>query len=96
MEARTDIALESADIVLVRNEPADVLTLFRLARYTMRKIKENLFWAFFYNGAAIPLAAGLFYPFTGFLLNPVVAGGAMVFSSASVVTNSLSIRRHKD
>ncbi len=66
-----------------------------LSRYAMRKIKQNLFWAFFYNTIGIPVAAGVLYPFTGFLLNPIIAGAAMAFSSVSVVTNSLLMRRYK-
>jgi Cu2+-exporting ATPase len=66
-----------------------------LSRYAMKKIKQNLFWAFFYNAAGIPIAAGILYPFTGFLLNPMIAGAAMAFSSVSVVSNSLLMRRYK-
>jgi cation transport ATPase len=61
----------------------------------MRKIRQNLFWAFFYNVVGIPIAAGILYPFYGFMLNPIIAGAAMAFSSVSVVTNSLSMRRYK-
>ena len=61
----------------------------------MKKIKQNLFWAFFYNIVGIPLAAGLFYPFTGWLLSPIIAGAAMAFSSVSVLSNSLLMKRYK-
>jgi P-type Cu+ transporter len=91
----TDIALESADVVLVRNDPRDAATVLDLARYTMRKIKQNLFWAFFYNLIGIPVAAGLLYPFTGFLLSPMIAAMAMAFSSVSVVGNALSMARYQ-
>ncbi len=93
--AGTDIAIESGDIVLIKEDLRDVVVAMDLSRYAMRKIKENLFWAFFYNVIGIPVAAGLLYPFTGFLLNPVVAGMAMAFSSVSVVSNSLLMRRYK-
>ena len=66
-----------------------------LSRYTMRKIKQNLFWAFIYNSLGIPIAAGVLYPFTGFLLSPMIAGAAMAFSSVSVVSNSLLMRRFR-
>jgi Cu+-exporting ATPase len=66
-----------------------------LSSFTMRKIKQNLFWAFIYNSLGIPIAAGVLYPFTGFLLSPIIAGAAMAFSSVSVVTNSLLMRRYR-
>jgi len=66
-----------------------------LSRYAMKKIRQNLFWAFFYNAVGIPVAAGILYPFFNFLLNPVIAGVCMAFSSISVVTNSLSMRSYK-
>jgi Cu+-exporting ATPase len=91
----TDVAIESADIVLVRPDLRDVAMAIDLSRYTMRKIKQGLFWAFIYNIIGIPLAAGVLYPFTGFLLNPIIAGTAMAFSSVSVVTNALLMRRYK-
>lgn len=91
----TDVAIESADIVLIREDLTDVVTAMDLSRYTMRKIKQNLFWAFFYNVVGIPVAAGVLYPFTGWLLNPIIAGAAMAFSSVSVVSNSLMMRRYK-
>ncbi|GAB4274193.1 MAG: heavy metal translocating P-type ATPase [Deferrisomatales bacterium] len=91
----TDVAIESADIVLVKDDLRDVVRAMDLSRYTMRKIKQNLFWAFVYNSVGIPLAAGAFYPFTGWLLNPVFAGAAMAMSSVSVVTNSLLMRGYR-
>jgi Cu+-exporting ATPase len=82
----TDIAAETADIVLIRSNLKSVITSIELSRKTMQKIKQNLFWALFYNCLGIPLAA------FGFL-NPIIAGAAMAFSSVSVVLNSLSLRR---
>ncbi len=91
----TDVAIESGDIVLIKEDLQDVVRAMELSRYTMRKIKENLFWAFFYNSAGIPIAAGILYPFTGWMLNPLIAGAAMAFSSVSVVSNSLLMRKWK-
>ena len=91
----TDVAIESADIVLIKDDLRDVVMAMDLSRYAMKKIKQNLFWAFSYNAAGIPIAAGILYPFTGFLLNPMIAGAAMAFSSVSVVSNSLLMRRYK-
>ncbi len=91
----TDIAIESGDIVLIKEDLRDVAMAIDLSRYTMKKIKQNLFWAFIYNVVGIPIAAGVFYPLTGFLLNPMIAGVAMVFSSISVVGNSLLMKRYK-
>jgi Cu+-exporting ATPase len=91
----TDVAIESGDIVLIKDDLRDVVMAMDLSRYAMKKIKQNLFWAFFYNAAGIPIAAGILYPFTGFLLNPMIAGAAMAFSSVSVVSNSLLMRRYK-
>ncbi|GAB6062936.1 heavy metal translocating P-type ATPase [Deferrisoma palaeochoriense] len=91
----TDVAIESADVVLVRDDLRDVVRAMDLSRYTLRKIRQNLFWAFVYNTVGIPIAAGVLYPFTGWLLNPVIAGAAMAFSSVSVVTNSLTMRRYR-
>ncbi len=91
----TDVAIESADIVLIKDDLRDVIMAIDISKYTMRKIKQNLFWAFFYNIIGIPVAAGVLYPFTGFLLNPMIAGAAMAFSSVSVVSNSLLMKRYK-
>ena len=91
----TDVAIESGDIVLIKEDLRDVVTAMDLSRYAMRKIKQNLFWAFFYNSIGIPLAAGAFYPLTGWLLSPIIAGAAMAFSSVSVVSNSLLMKRYK-
>ena len=91
----TDVAIEAGDIVLIKDDLRDVVTALDLSGYTMRKIKQNLFWAFFYNLLGIPIAAGILYPFTGFLLNPVIAGVAMAFSSVSVVSNTLLMRGYR-
>lgn len=92
----TDIAIESADLVLVSGDLQGVPKSIALARATMRNIKQNLFWAFAYNAALIPLAAGLAYPFFGVLLSPMLAAGAMALSSVFVVTNALRLRRWQD
>ena len=91
----TDIAIESADIVLMSKDIETILTAIRLSRATIKNIKENLFWAFFYNSCGIPIAGGLLYLFTGHLLNPMLAGLAMGLSSVSVVTNALRLKRFK-
>jgi len=91
----TDVAIEAGNIVLVKNDVRDVVKSFQLSSYAMKKIKQNLFWAFIYNVVGIPVAAGALYPFTGWLLSPIIAGGAMAFSSVSVVTNSLSMKAFK-
>jgi Cu+-exporting ATPase len=91
----TDIAIEAGDIVLIKEDLRDVVSAMDLSRYTMKKIKQNLFWAFFYNSIGIPIAAGVLFPFTGWLLNPIIAGAAMAFSSVSVVSNSLLMRGYK-
>ena len=87
-----DIALEAADITLLRGELSGVATALELSRRTVQVIRQNLFWAFAYNTAGIPLAAGLLYPFFGVLLDPMLAASAMALSSVSVVTNSLRLR----
>ena len=92
----TDVAMEAGGIVLVKDDVRDVVASIQLSRRTVGKIRQNLFWAFFYNTAFIPVAAGLFVALGfGFTLNPVFAGAAMGFSSASVVTNSLLLKRFR-
>ncbi len=93
--AGSDIALESADVVLVKNDLRDVGTAVRLSRMTLRNIKQNLFWAFFYNIIGIPVAAGLLYPLFELRLNPMIAAAAMSLSSVCVVTNALRLRYFK-
>ena len=91
----TDIAIESADIVLMRGDLNGVVSALRLSKATMRNIKENLFWAFAYNVLGIPVAMGLLHLFGGPLLNPMLAGAAMSFSSVSVLLNALRLKRFK-
>lgn len=90
--AGTDVAIEAADMVLIKSDLLDVARAIKLSRSVMKNIKENLFWAFIYNTIGIPLAAGLFYPAFGWLLNPLIAAAAMSCSSVSVVTNALRLR----
>ena len=89
----TDVAIESAEITLMRGDLMLIPEMISLSRRTLTIIKQNLFWAFFYNSAFIPVAAGVLYPFFGILLNPIFAAAAMVFSSLSVVLNSLRLKR---
>ncbi len=95
MGAGTDVAMESAGVTLMKSDLMDLVATFSLSKQTMRIIKQNLFWAFFYNTAFIPIAAGALYPSFGILLNPIFASVAMAFSSISVVLNSLRIKRIK-
>jgi len=90
--AGTDIAIESADIVLMKSDLLDVPKAISLSKAVMNNIKQNLFWAFFYNAIGIPVAAGVLYPHFGILLSPMIAAAAMSFSSVSVVTNALRLR----
>ncbi|MFA7310121.1 MAG: heavy metal translocating P-type ATPase [Candidatus Paceibacterota bacterium] len=92
MATGTDVAIESAGITLLHGDISKLVMAVRLSKMTMRGIKQNLFWAFFYNIVGIPLASGIFFPVFGWLLSPVFAGFAMAFSSVSVVGNSLRIR----
>ena len=91
----TDVAMESADIVLMKNDLMDVVTALELSRQTIKNIKQNLFWAFGYNVLGIPLAMGVLHLFGGPLLNPMIAAGAMSLSSVSVVLNALRLKRFK-
>ncbi|MBW4665840.1 MAG: heavy metal translocating P-type ATPase [Chroococcus sp. CMT-3BRIN-NPC107] len=96
LKAGTEVAMEAAQIVLMRDSLTDVVAAIILSRATFLKIRQNLFWAFAYNTLGIPIAAGLLLPSFGFVLNPAAAGALMAFSSVSVVTNSLLLRRLKD
>lgn len=91
----TDVAMEAADLTLIRDDLRVIKTAILLSRRTMRTIRQNLFWAFFYNTLGIPIAAGVLYPLWGILLNPILASAAMAFSSVSVVGNSLRLRRFR-
>jgi Cu+-exporting ATPase len=90
----TDIAIESADVVLMSGDLRGVPTAIGLSQATIRNIRENLFWAFAYNVLLIPVAAGVLYPVNGMLLSPMIAAGAMALSSVFVVGNALRLRRH--
>lgn len=92
MATGTDVAMESAGITVLHGDLSRVVSAVRVARATMRTVKQNLFWAFIYNAIGIPLAAGAFYPLLGLVLSPVFAGGAMALSSVSVVANSLRLK----
>ena len=91
----TDVAIEAADVVLIKNDLVDVVTGIRLSKSVIRNIKENLFWAFFYNILGIPLAAGVFYLSLGWKLSPMFAAAAMSLSSITVVTNALRLKNFK-
>ena len=93
--AGTDVAIESADIVLIRSDLKDAVTAIQLSKATVRNIKQNLFWAFFYNTLGIPLAAGVFYPLLGWNLSPMIGAAAMSLSSVFVVSNALRLKLFK-
>ncbi|MCX6794609.1 MAG: heavy metal translocating P-type ATPase [Candidatus Falkowbacteria bacterium] len=95
MATGSDVAIESADITVLHGDLSKIIKALKISRLTIRKIKQNLFWAFFYNIIALPLAAGAFYPAYGLLLSPIIAAGAMSFSSVSVIFNTLLMRRVK-
>jgi P-type E1-E2 ATPase len=95
MSTGTDVAIETAGITLLHGDITKLVKAIRLSRITMRGIKQNLFWAFIYNLAGIPIAAGILFPFFGWMLSPVFAGLAMAFSSVSVVGNSLRLKAMK-
>ena len=89
----TDVAIEASDITLIKGDLRGVVTAIGLSKATIRSVKQNLFWAFIYNVIGIPIAAGLLYPLTGWLLSPIIASAAMSLSSVSVVANSLRLRK---
>jgi Cu+-exporting ATPase len=88
----TDVAIAASDVTLISGDLQGIVTAIQLSRATIRNIKQNLFFAFIYNVAGIPIAAGILFPFFGWLLSPIIAGAAMAFSSVSVVTNALRLR----
>jgi Cu2+-exporting ATPase len=89
----SDIAMDTAMVTILSSDLVKISETIRLSQLTVRTIRQNLFWAFFYNLIGVPIAAGVLYPINGFLLNPMIGGAAMAFSSVSVVTNSLRLRR---
>lgn len=91
----TDVAIAASDITLISGDLSGIVTAVRLSQATMANIRQNLFFAFIYNVVGIPIAAGVLYPLLGWLLNPMIAGAAMAFSSVSVVTNALRLRKFK-
>ena len=95
MGTGTDVAMESAGVTLVQGDLRGIVRARRLSRGTMRNIRQNLFFAFLYNGLGVPIAAGVLYPFFGLLLSPMIASAAMTFSSFSVIANALRLRNWK-
>jgi len=95
MGTGTDVAIESADVTLVKGDLRALVRARHLSRGTMRNVRQNLFFAFVYNALGVPIAAGVLYPFFGLLLSPILASAAMTFSSVSVIANALRLRRLK-
>jgi Cu+-exporting ATPase len=95
MGTGTDVAIESADVTLLKGDLTAVVRAIRLSRATMSNIRQNLFFAFVYNVVGVPVAAGILYPFLGILLSPMIASAAMTLSSVSVITNALRLRSVK-
>jgi P-type Cu+ transporter len=93
MGTGTDVAMQSAGITLVKGDLVGIVKAIALSRAVMRNIRQNLFFAFVYNAIGVPIAAGVLYPFFGILLSPMIAGAAMAFSSASVISNALRLNR---
>jgi P-type Cu+ transporter len=91
----TDVAIAASDITLISGDLQGIVTAIQLSRATIRNIRQNLFFAFIYNVIGIPVAAGILFPFLGWLLNPIIAGAAMALSSVSVVTNALRLRKFR-
>jgi Cu+-exporting ATPase len=95
MGTGTDVAMESAGVTLIKGDLTGIVRARRLSRATMKNIRQNLFFAFIYNSAGVPIAAGVLYPVFGLLLSPIIAAAAMSFSSVSVITNALRLRNAK-
>ncbi|MBE0410641.1 MAG: HAD-IC family P-type ATPase, partial [Anaerolineales bacterium] len=91
----TDVAKETGEVILIKDDIRDVVVALEAAKSTMRKVKQNLFWAFFYNTMAIPIGAGLLYPFFKVVVSPELAGGLMAISSVSVTLNTLLLKRFR-
>lgn len=89
----TDVAMESADMTLIKGDLSGIVRGRQLSKATMKNIRQNLFWAFAYNGLGVPIAAGILYPFFGILLSPIIAAAAMSFSSVTVIGNALRLRK---
>ena len=96
MGGGSDIAMDVAKMTIISSDLTKIPEALKLSRLTVRTIRQNLFWAFIYNLIGVPIAAGILYPINGFLLNPMIAGAAMAFSSVSVVSNSLRLKRKKN
>ena len=95
MGTGTDVAIQSAGVTLIKGDLLGILKVLKLSRATMKNIRQNLFFAFIYNSAGVPIAAGVLYPFFGLLLSPVIAAAAMSFSSVSVIVNALRLKNIK-